>query len=215
MSTIAEIIAELDDHGFADTSTTRKVAVIQDTIWEIEGLEPWPFLETSATLDFAGGTGTPTTQPANMKAVLKVKDELLKKIMRPIRLDDLHEYVGSNFSLTDDPRFYYFEGGKIKVWPNPPAATGRVRVWYLKFSDPINSGSLETDILIPKRHHRVITLGTLSKLFDMEDDAELGVRYEQRYDKRIAQMRTDLLKDQYDRNDYVHVLDPDDWDYDN
>jgi hypothetical protein len=85
---------------------------------------------------------------------------------------------------------------------------------YVRFHLPVGEGDPESALLIPARHHRVITLGAAYKLYVMEDDAELGASFSSDYDKRIAMMREDLIREQYDVSDHIFVVDEEDWVYD-
>jgi hypothetical protein len=208
---VSEMITDLGDHGFTDTGTTTKVRVLQDTIWEIEGLRPWPFLETTTDLTFDGASPVPSNFPADFKAALKLRDIQRNVALNPLDKNDLenHAYDLTNVRV---PEVYYPIASQLELWPIPPAST-TVRMRYLKSSAAINSGSVASAILIPARHHRVVVLGALVRLYDMEDDPELAVRFEGHYENRLLKMIEDIFRKQYDRPDFVRVDDPDSWDY--
>lgn len=210
---VAEMVTDLGDHGFTDTGTETKVRVLQDTIWEIEALRPWPFLETSTTLDFDGSSAVATNLPTDIRAVLKVVSTASGIDLDPTTVPDLEEFAGASLTTVGAPLAYYFEGEELRLWPVPPAGTGSIRLRYLRTSAEITSGSVEADILIPKRHHRAIVLGALIRLYDMEDDPELADRFQGHYEARIERMVEDLFRKQYDRPDFIRVQDPDSWDY--
>lgn len=211
---VPALISALGDHGFSDIGTTRQVAVLQDAIWDIESREPWPFLETSINLDFDGTSSVPSNFPTDFRAALRLSDLSLQRRIRPIRLDDFEDNAATDYTMAGDPLFYYFQGGQLNVWPVPAAATARAKLRYLKVSAAITDTSAETAILIPKRHHNAVLYGALWQLYDMTDDAELAQRYQGHFEQRIASMSADVWKQQYDQPEYVHVIDPDDWDYD-
>lgn len=205
------MITDLGDHGFTDTSTLTKVRVLQDTIWEIEALRPWPFLETSIDLTFNGSSGLATNFPTNFRAALLLKNKASGLRLEPLDQSDVEDVAGTQLDTVAAPRFYYPEAEKLKLWPVPPSGT-TVRMRYLRWSDEITSGSLESAILIPARHHRVIVLGALVRLYDMEDDPELAARFQSHYEARLERMVEDLFRKQYDRPEIVRVTDPDSWD---
>lgn len=207
------MISDLGDHGFTDTSTATKVRMLQDAIWEIEGMFPWPFLETSITLTFDGSSPLATNFPANFRNALKLKDVQRGVVLDPTTFSDLDDMVGTQLSQVAVPRVYYPEAEKLKLWPVPPAST-TVLLRYLRWSDAISSGSAESAILLPPRYHRVVVIGALVRLYDMEDDPELAMRFQGQLDARIDRIKEDLFRKQYDRPEYVRVLDPDSWDYD-
>lgn len=209
---VAEIISDLNDHGFTDAATTSKVRVIQDVIWEIEAIRPWPFLETKTDLSFDGTSGLASNWPTDFRAALKLKNKATGRLLEPVRQDALEEMVGVDLAKVAAPVVYYTEAEKAYLWPVPSNGTS-VRMRYLRYSAAISDTSPETAILIPKRHHRVIVLGALIRLYDMEDDPELAARFEGHYENRLQKMAEDLFLKQYDRPDYVSVIDLDLWDY--
>jgi hypothetical protein len=210
---VSEILSELGENGFTDTGLTTKVAKIQAAIWEIEGHKPWPFLEKSIDLSFAGSSGVASNLPTDVRATIRLKDLVTGTRLMPLRLDDFEDAVGLNHSLAGNPTLYYFEGGQLKVWPLPAASTGRVKMRYVRWSAEITESSVESDILIPKQFHgSVIVPLALSKLYLQEDDAELSLAYKGLADEALVKMEAALFPQQFDRPDFVHVLDPDDYD---
>lgn len=209
---VADIIAELDEHGFEDVTEAEKVRAIQGTIWQVEGMYPWPFLEQSINLDFAGSADTASNFPGDFRATVRLKDLTTGLRLLPLRLEEFEDRVGTEHSQAGDPRLYYFEGTSLKVWPLPAVSTGRVKMRYIRWSDEITAASVEADILFPKYFHReVIANGALSRMYEMEDDPELASRFEQRQDKAIQLALEALFKRQYDRPDVIEVVDQD-WD---
>lgn len=210
---VQDMIDDLGDHGFTDTSTITKVRVLQDALWEIESMRPWPWLETEITLTFDGSSPTPTNMPANFRAALQLKDVDTNTALIPLDEQDLEK---NGVDLTKQgvaPRIYYPVGvDSLKVWPIPTASM-TVRMRYLKVSAALTSGTLEASIDMPPRHHRLIVLGALVRLYDMEDDPELAQRFQGHYETRLARMVEDIFQRQYDRPDYIRVDDWDSWDY--
>lgn len=209
---VSEMLSDLGDHGFTDSPTDTKVRVLQDTIWEIEALRPWPFLEAEVTLDFDGTSAVATNLPADLRAVRKAVLLPGGIDLDPTRREDVEEFAGGALNTVGAPLSYYFEGEELRFWPVPPSGT-QIRLPYLRVSADIDSDTLEGAILIPKRHHRAIVLGALVRLYDMEDDPELADRFQGHYESRLDRMVDDLFRKQYDRPEYVRVQDPDSWDY--
>lgn len=210
---VATITDLLDEYGFADSDAGLKLQAIQGAIWEIEGRKPWPFLETFTTLNFDGSSGTATNLPANLRYTLRLKDLSTGARILPVREEDAEDHIGLDYTENGDPSFYYFEGGQLKVWPLPPSSTGRLRLKYGRWSEPITAASPESAILIPKYYHEAILYGALLRLLDSEDDPELSVRYQGHFDLRLQQMETTLFQLQFDRPDSIQITDPDDWDF--
>jgi hypothetical protein len=203
------ILSELNDHGFTDQSTTRKLALLNDTYWDICSREPWPFLEEEITLAFDGTDSTPTNWPTDFRAVLAITDPSSGAVIRPERLDTIDKNHASELAESGEPFAYYFLSNEIR-FIYIPSATTTLKMRYLKRPAALVDGGAETTILLPKQHHRALILGTLQKLYDMLDDPELGSRFEAQYETRIVRMRDEIWMRQYDRPDYIHMTD---WDY--
>lgn len=208
----AGFLSALGDYGFTDTSTPRKIEKIQSAIWDIERRKPWPFLETSLLLDYAGGSAVASNTPTDLRAVVRARDMSTGARLVPMRLDDADDYIGTQTTQSGDPSIYYREGGQLKVWPVPPAASDRIQLKYIRRSPAITDSSAESAYLIPATHHEVILFGALVRLYDMEDDVELAQRFQGLYEQGIQTMIDDVFHDQFDRTDFIHVYDPDDWD---
>lgn len=201
---VEDIIDDLDDHGFEDTGTERKLAVINETVWDAGSREPWPQLVTSTTLTFDGTSGVPTNAPTDMRAVISLGYSDRRKKLSPMRLDDFEERHGFEAtSGTGDPSVYYFEGSSLNIWPAPSAGT-TMRLKYLKTSPELLEASTVNDIWLPLRFHRgVIVNGAVYKLYLMEDDPELAREFERLYEKALGNMRVDLHMQQYDENEMI------------
>lgn len=206
MSSVQELIDEFNDHGFTDTSITRKVSLINDTIWDICSREPWPFLEKTATLNFDGTSPNPTNQPSDFKAVLALKRDDNGDPLDPERYDVMQRKYGQTLTQSGQPVAYYFLGNKINIYFVPDSGT-TLTLEYLAQHPVLSQGSVEADILLPPQHHRVIALGSLYKLYDMDDDFDIGASFQQQYEDRIMKMRSELWVRQYDRPDRIYGID--------
>jgi len=93
---VSEIIDDLEDHGFEDTSEARKLAALNDTLWDVTGREPWPFLEKSVALSFNGSSSTPTNLPSDLdgrSVPLLLRGQLAQGVADPGRDPDGHDEV--------------------------------------------------------------------------------------------------------------------------
>ena len=207
---VSEILSELVDHGFEDTSTERKLAKINDAMWDIESREPWPFLEKTTTLDFDGTSPSPTNMPADFKTVIWLYDNSNGVTIWPERLSTIRDRYGSVLTQVSDPASYYFVGGQIRLYPVPPVSTARFQLDYVATQAEVIESTLQSAILLPPRHHQAIVLGALWRLYKMEDDPENGSMFQVDYENKIMQMREDLFRRQYQRADQIFVIDEDD-----
>jgi hypothetical protein len=206
----ADFFSGAQDYGFTDLSNPTLLRALQGSVDSIERMRPWPFLEATATLTFAGGSSTPVVAPPRIKAMLHANDVSSANRIFPIRLDDYADTVGTNVSTAGSPRTYRMEAGVLKFWPIPPSST-TVRIVYLQFSPRLTETSVEADFLIPARHHEVVFFGMLRRLYDQQDDPELAATMAQQRDQGVADMVEDLMKQQYDEPDFVRLTDINDW----
>lgn len=206
---VAAILSELDDHGFEDTSNGRKVAILNDVAGDVCSREAWPFLEATATIsiDAETVTGLPADFRSSLALILPGNG-----ILTPERLDTVTKtfLVGNATTPTGQPYLYYFIGNTMKVWPAPDQAYSAM-LMYLKVHPTLAADSVESAILLPPRHHRVLVLGSLAKLYAMEDDTELAALFAAQYEQRIQTMEADLWKKQYDRTDRIVDVWEDPW----
>ena len=209
MASVNDLIQDLNDHGFTDTGTPRKVALINDTIADIAARKPWPFLVKSLDLTFDGSSAVPTNFPDDFRAALSLINPDGGRIIVPERLHTVEKVWGTEVTESGEAFLYYFVGTQLNVVRIPSAST-TLRLRYFHVPAEVTDSSDEADIIIPRQHHRAITLGVLQKLYDMEDDPELAVRFEQHYEARIQRMEHELMMQQYDRPQVVHVIDEDD-----
>lgn len=198
---ISDVLDELDDHGFSDTAQERKLSVVNDTIQDICAREPWPFLEASAAITLSAGDEAPTL-PARFRAAIGLIIPSQGVVMTPERLDTIAKTYPNSLASTGLPYFYYFVGSELRVLP-VPGTDYAAMLFYLQDHPEVDENTLGTELLIPSRHHRAIVLGSVTKLYAMEDDPELSALFNQQYEERLARMESDSWKRQYDRPDRV------------
>jgi hypothetical protein len=211
--TVQDFLDALSDYGFTDTTTARKMEKINSTVWDITTREPWPFMEGTIDLTFDGTNAAPSNLPTDFQSVLDIILLDTGKKLQPLRLQEAD--AGLNLALTQSgtPIYYYFLGNQLRV-AQIPTATQTARMRYIKKHAALVQTDVEAAILVPKEHHEVILLGTLVKLYDMEDDTDLSVRFQQLYEKKYADMRGAMWMRQYDRPDHIVITDAYDYDYD-
>jgi hypothetical protein len=213
MASPADILSEIDDHGFADTSSTRKMGVLNDTIADVCSREPWPFLEKEVLLAFDGLVAAPTNLPADFSKVLGMQDTIANQPVAFERWEIVRKRYGTNVTSlgVGGPIYYYFTAGRPRIYP-VPSVTQTIQMEYVSYHPTVLQSDPEASILIPARHSRVLVLGALYKLYSMEDDPELSQVFEAEYEKRIGMMREDLIRVQYDSPDHIYVTDEDYYD---
>ena len=212
MASVQDWIDEINDHGFTDTSVTRKVAILNDTLWDICSREAWPFLEKSATLNFDGTGPAPTNQPSDFRQALSLvistgnDASVAGQPLDPERWDVMERRYGQLLNQAGTPCAYYFVGNQLRIF-YVPGSDVTLRLDYIANQPELTSASVETDILLPPQHHRAVVLGALYKLYDMDDDFDIGASFQAQYEDRILKMRNQLWTRQYDRPDRIYGID--------
>jgi len=198
------MIQELNDHGFTDTGTPRKVSMLNDALYSAASRESWPFLERVVDLTFDGSSGIPTNLPNTfLRTVTAVNTDSKRKV--EWERTDVLEGQGLDWTQTGEAQYFYQYGPNgLAFWPLPPADQ-TVRLRYIKRPAPLTDSTVEADIEWPIQHHRAIVLGALYRLYDLEDDPELAVRFQQHYEQRIIEMIGDVFTRQTDRPERIHT----------
>lgn len=141
-----------------------------------------------------------------------------QRTLEPADLKDIFDAAGSGDSTildsTGTPMWYYFLAEQLYAAPIPATDVTGVNVFYLKSINTLDANSAEAAILIPARWHRsVLVMGTLMRLAMMQDDVDMANAYERVYENALARMVDVSFTRQSQRTEYIHVNDPDNWDY--
>lgn len=191
----------------------RKLEALNETYWDANSREAWPFLEATATYAFAGSSSTPVTPATDISSVEAIYRTSDGQRLEPWRRDDFFNVYASQLTQAGKPAIYYFEAGALNFYPLP-SSSDVVVVKYSKIPPALQMTSLEASIVFPPKYHRsVLVMGTLARLALAQDDVDMSNAYERLYEKALAGMVQDQLAQQSDRTDFIHVNDPDNWDY--
>ena len=208
---VAALISELNAYGFTDIDSTVKVSAIQASLRNVLYRKPWPFLEKVMTLTFDGTLAAPSNSPADLRAVMKIIDYTAGNPRRIHfkRTDDAEEeLVLTNLGT---PYVYYFEGSALKVY-EIPSATQTLRLRYLRSAPVITDTSTEAALLLPRDYHEALVYRSVVRLADMDDDNDVAGRFDGLYENVMGQMTEALMSLQHDEPEFIHVIDPDDYD---
>ena len=214
---VSDMMSEITDAGYGDVSTTRQVAFINDTLWDITYGEKWPFREKTLALTFDGINATPSNWPTDFSQMVWVFDSSLGDAIWPERVETIRDRYASNMQATGLNNLvfsYYFVNKTAFFYPIPTAdSTGRYQMDYIAQQPILTSASLEASILLPPPFHRAIVAGTLYKLALLFDDVDVAPLYQAEYENKLTLMREELLRRQYQRPDQIYVTDEsDEWD---
>lgn len=207
---VSEIIDRLEGMGFEDTPDNDKMDAINDTIWDIESREQWPWSIKSQNLTFDGSSPTPTNMPTDFKSVKWLTDTTSGNTIWWERLDTIRSRYGANLDKLGEAQCFYFLGDTIRFYPIPAASTTRYLMDYYAQQPELTTTDVEASIYLPKRHHRVIVFGAAAKLYQTEDDPEQASANKADFEQRILTMANDLIKKQYVNPDQIFVIDEDD-----
>lgn len=206
---VADGITIMNKHGFEDTDDTQKMWAINDAIWEIDGMEPWPYLLKSVNLNFDGTNPYPSNVPSDFAKVKWITDLSSGDAIWPERIETIRLRIGKDITRTGSPGVFYFMGQQLRFWPIPPVGTGTILLDYRAWQPALTTASVEADILMPARYHTAWVYGALVKLYGADDDPELASVKKAERDEKVAHMRMDLFVQQEMRADKVYTLDPD------
>lgn len=206
MATPQNIIDEVRDYEFDDLTDARILNHINDVYFDVLSRQPWPFLDTKASATVSA-TGL-ITSPTDIKQIRALKDTTNKNKLSPERI----EYLLSKFDqLTDVGQavYYYKDTDGWYVYPIGNAYAYTIR--YLRVPSPLIQAGAESTILLPPRHHKVISLGVLAECYYQGDDSQMGYYFKNKYEDKLANMIEDLFQTQYDRPERVYVTDDDEF----
>jgi len=182
------------------------VEKINAALWDLSAREAWPFLETSIDLTFNGTDPFPSNAPADLQAVLDIVRLDTGTKLQPLRLQEADEAMSLLMTQGGTPYYYYFIASQLRV-AQIPVSTMTMRMRYTRRQPKVVQTDGEAAILLPVEHHEALLLGTLVKLYDLEDDTDLSVRFQQLYEKGIQDMRSSIFMRQYDRPDHIQIVD--------
>jgi hypothetical protein len=199
-TTVQDLMDAMTDHGFSDTATARKIELINDAYQDICSREAWPFLEKQATGVTVVGAANWAAQPADLGEVLSIVIDATSDILVPMRLDDLTKRFSGSLTTRGRPAYYTFVAGQIQLYPVPDGVY-TLTISYV--SSPAKLTAAGDTPVLPDRHARTILLGAVASAYDMEDDTDLAMKFDAKFEKRIATMKYDLMTRQFDRPDTV------------
>ena len=212
--TLDDMYTEMELYGFDDLEDAQKLILLNESYFDIVTREPWPFLEALSTIVVPSGQSQITNNalvvpnPTNVNSVLSFIDTSNNIVMTPERVDVIEKayFLSLDTSISS---VYYFLGDELMIYPASSGST--YRLLYTK--TPVAATTTSDTFYIPSRHHSIIVYGALVKAFLVNDDPQATV-FQNLFEARYQQMRSDLWMNQYDRTDRVFVTtDSMDWSY--
>lgn len=212
---VSDMMSEISDAGYGDVTAVRQVSYINDTLWDITHRERWPFREKNIALLFDGSSDVPTNWPTDFSQAIWIYDTSSGVSVWPERVETIRDLYANTLSASSAGNpisSYYFIGKRAHFYPVPVSdgGTSRYSMDYVADQTELTSGSVEADILLPKQFHRAIVAGVLYKLAMLYDDTDIAPMYQAEFENKLAQMREELLRRQYQRADQIYVTDEED-----
>lgn len=209
---VSDMLSEITDAGYGDVTSTRQVAYVNDTLWDITYREKWPFREKNIGLLFDGVSDVPTNWPSDFSQATWVYDTSMGNPIFPQRVETIRDRYASSLtttSLSNVVFSYFFIGKTAHFYPIPVSDNGTPRYFmdYVAQQPTLTANSLEADILLPAAFHRTIVVGVLYKLAMLYDDTDIAPMYQSEFENKMMQMREELLRRQYQRPDQIYVVD--------
>ena len=205
--TVDELVTEVrTGYGFVDTTAAQALVAINAAYWDVCSRNTWPFLRGSTTMAATPGTAS-LTLPSDFSKVKSIRVPSLRTKIEPVEIDWLVEHY-SDLTVTGNPRYYYFDGPTLSIYPTPDAAY----VFYMLYSKwpaALAAAAAETTIKIPVRHHEVLILGAALRMMAKDDDTYSTIKA--LYDEKIAHMVYDLMQQQQDRPQVIYMTADEEW----
>src|SRR5690349_7050692 len=107
--TVANILAELQAHGFEDIDQAQLLYFINDAYYEFCA-EPYPFLERTLTTTLIPGNASIPLVDADSHTVdkiLAISNDTLQYNLDPIRLQRLTKNYAGQLTQAGSPVYYY------------------------------------------------------------------------------------------------------------
>jgi hypothetical protein len=191
--TVQEMLDALDDYGFVDTETDRKLQMVNDSYYDVLGRFPWPFMvaDVNASADVSGKLSYTGVTVARVLYLQRAS-----QLVRQITAEEYYKTIhgkGLGALQSDRPKYWYQVGGDQYVWPIPASPPLNLTALLRKRPNTLLSTDAETAILIPKNHHRVVMLGALWRLYALEDDLENITPSQSEYEQLIQNMANELM----------------------
>lgn len=203
---VSGVFEELIDHGFEDIDQARGLEVINAALSDVAARELWPQLLKTAALEFDSGDTEPNNWPTDVGTIQTVwvpgRGEIPFR-----RVDDVHSTAAL---MADYPtaHIWTLDGTTLHVFGAPDQT---VYVDYFSIPEPVDETATEADIWLPPAFHRDILInGCVFRLYLKDDDVELSREFERLYEKGIENARL-RLHVKHLSDDYIHVVNPDDW----
>jgi len=209
--TVQDWLDTLADYGLGDDITSDDlIGIVNSVIQDANTRQAWSFLQATTTVTLQAGQAQ-VTLPVRFNKAQGLVIDSAPAVLTPERRETIvKKFVGS-LTQTGLPEFYYFIGQNLYVYPIPSQNYTAILDYY-QDEVVVTAATPLSSLLIPSKHQDVYVLGTLARLFAVEDDTELFSLFSDRYEKKIVDMMEDVSMHQFDMPDrMVDVWDDGSW----
>lgn len=177
----------------AGTGLAKAKRLLNQAMHEINGEEPWPFLEASAA-----GTAPVTIADASGQFE-SVWDTTNDQILQRISRVELQQRYGDNLDDTGTPSWWYRTNvGVVNVYP---VQTVSLSVRYYKVGTDMSAGS-DTP-LMPDRFRVAISALAAAQEHRTNGEARTAASHQQEAQRVVDKMRLELLGEEPQHVPYI------------
>lgn len=208
---LASAIRDAAEARFSDSTNVIYTAAewleyINDRYQEVWGASPfWPFKRSHATVSITSGSRASSALSNGVWRVESVLDSTNNNRLKPLRGRALLASIDPSEDSAGPPQFYNLFGNKIEVWPTPDT-TVSLKVDVLLQGTDLAAGDSPA---FPEQYHRMLVDGALAMAYADDGNAAMAKMYEDKFVKKLEQMKGDLLDTQEEGS---HVIVDDFWD---
>lgn len=205
--TVADILVEMNSHGFEDIAPAQLLYFINDAYYELCS-QPYPFLERSASVTMVSGSATIPIVDADshtVNKIISITNDTQGFALRPIRLDTLNKQFTGALTQAGAPAYYYRLNGAILGYPVNNTADTLTCQYTIT---PKELGIADTPV-VPIQFRRIITNGALYRAYMMNDDVDIAQYFKKEVQEHTIKAQEDFYRIQTDQPDYMTDTDDD------
>lgn len=205
---LASAIRDAAEARFSDSANViyteaEWLEYINDRYQEVWGTSPfWPFKRSHATVSVTGGSRASSALSNGVWRVESVLDTTNDLRLKPLRSRADLARIDPSEGAVGPPQLYRLFNNTIEVWPTPET-TVSLKVDVLLQGTDLAAGDTPA---FPAQYHRMLVDGALASAYADDGNGAMAKHYEDRFVKKLEQMKGDLLDSQEEGN-YVVVDD--------
>lgn len=193
------LIDEVQARGYDYLSDERVGRYLNQSLFELCALMPWPFLETNATGTTAAGVAI-----TDVRHILSVTDTTNKRSLAPVDQRNLRR-IDPDLSEVGDACAWYLLDTTVKTWPTPASAAA-LRVEYVKA--PAELVATSDEPVVPEEWQDIIVDGAVCKAAKDNDGYGALQQIRAEWQRQVDVMVQALMNRALDRPMHVFMSEP-------